>query len=589
MEENNQMRKLGKAGIEVYKAKLSTLKKSLEHYTIFGSEKTDLLKSLKTAKEFLKGHFKDSMAVVDMYDNANIVYDPSGVEIQGDISGAINLLEGTIKRVDEQISQLKGKISEYETLLKKYEKQDKYCYDLHAILMHSGDAEGGHYYVFIRDREKDIWRKYNDEMVTEVSEKSVLQEAIGNSINPTSAYFLIYAAQNYLKEEMKRIDEHAVNSKSFISPNLSDIMNYYHALIPNKIMLEISKDNLENNLYLINGKSAMICNEIVKEYRRRYGKLISNKTLSQYPYWNLVSWLESKELKYYKYVLLDSIIREMNESTVTLDMLDRNSFFFKMLSKAMGIESNCSLAYLNLDSKESQQIVEEESKFHSCVIDQRIQYYILKLCLAKNWLDALHTLDIYLSNAFYYNESSKESMIDILRFMILRLMSEISLNIMNGKYKEATLVLVEVSKRTVRHVKYSDSHIEHFKRYIKFVIDTCSEAFPKVDLIQFNKELEAMQNQSVVRTLDNDKVTYELMNIIKQTRKELSVKWIEECKIDMVQILKQYIIKLQADNDTWYKWHKGISLNARVISNNDLLNDELTNNIDFRKAINKTN
>ena len=508
MEENNQMRKLNKAGTEAYKAKLSTLKKSLESYTTFGAEKIDLLKSLITAKEFLKSHSKDNIAVVDMYDNASIVYDPNGVEIQGDTTGAVNLLEATIKQVSEQINQLKNKIKEYETLLHKYEKQDKYCYDLHAVLMHSGGAEGGHYYAFIRDREKDIWRKYNDEMVTEVSEKIVLQEAIGNSINPASAYFLIYVARNYIKEEMKKIEEYAVYSTRFICPNLSDTMNYYCCIIPSKIFSEVSKDNLDNNSSLLNEKSAMVCDEIVKEYRRRHNKLINKKTLSQYKYWNLVSWLESIKSKCYKYVLADSIIREINESFITLEMLDRNSSFFKMLSKAMGIHCDCSLAYLNLNHKEHQQIEEEEIKLRKYIINLRIQYQILKSCLAKNWLGALHIIDVYLSNHFYYDEVNKGNMIQMLKFLILRLMSEISLSIMNSDFKQAIVILTEVSKKVTRHVEWNNSHIEHFKRYIKYVIGSCAEAIPESILIQFNNELQGIRNYSVAGPIENGEVSF---------------------------------------------------------------------------------
>ncbi|KAF2758157.1 cysteine proteinase [Pseudovirgaria hyperparasitica] len=49
-------------------------------------------------------------------------------------------------------------------------------YKLHAIFMHRGSAGGGHYWVYIRDFQNNMWRKYND---TKVDEVTNLQEIFG--------------------------------------------------------------------------------------------------------------------------------------------------------------------------------------------------------------------------------------------------------------------------------------------------------------------------------------------------------------------------------------------------------------------------
>jgi len=79
------------------------------------------------------------------------------------------------------------------------------------------------------------------------------------------------------------------------------------------------------------------------------------------------------------------------------------------------------------------------------------------------------------------------------------------------------------------------------------------------------------------------------MKIIKQTHKEQSPKWVEECKNDMVKIIQHSTTTLKTDNATWYKWSKDISIDNKVISDNDLLNGEVSNNIDFRKVMKKEN
>lgn len=75
-----------------------------------------------------------------------------------------------------------------------------YCkipYYLHAILMHDGMAESGHYYSFIHDRKLNVWWRFSDHDVRMESEEAVFQEAIGGQ--PSSqkcAYSLMYINQH---------------------------------------------------------------------------------------------------------------------------------------------------------------------------------------------------------------------------------------------------------------------------------------------------------------------------------------------------------------------------------------------------------
>jgi len=42
-------------------------------------------------------------------------------------------------------------------------------YELYAILIHSGNASGGHYYAYIKDFGSGQWFCFNDQNVTRVS------------------------------------------------------------------------------------------------------------------------------------------------------------------------------------------------------------------------------------------------------------------------------------------------------------------------------------------------------------------------------------------------------------------------------------
>jgi hypothetical protein len=76
----------------------------------------------------------------------------------------------------EQISSLKSQIDLITNEIQHmYKTLQNIRYHLHAICVHDGSAEGGHYFTFIKDHYQDIWRKFNDIRVTTVSEAEVME------------------------------------------------------------------------------------------------------------------------------------------------------------------------------------------------------------------------------------------------------------------------------------------------------------------------------------------------------------------------------------------------------------------------------
>ncbi|KAL8928474.1 MAG: hypothetical protein Q9208_001708 [Pyrenodesmia sp. 3 TL-2023] len=68
-------------------------------------------------------------------------------------------------------------------------------YRLQAVFIHVGSTTFGHYWIYIRDFEKDMWRKYNDESVTAVRDLSqIFDQEPGE--RPPTPYFLVYVQDN---------------------------------------------------------------------------------------------------------------------------------------------------------------------------------------------------------------------------------------------------------------------------------------------------------------------------------------------------------------------------------------------------------
>lgn len=102
------------------------------------------------------------------------------------------------------MSSLSEEIKEKETLVRS--AFSDYCnipYYLHAILIHDGTAESGHYYSFIYDRKQDVWWRFSDVNVSMEIEEVVFRESFGGqALSTKTAYSLIYINE-YCKDQLE--------------------------------------------------------------------------------------------------------------------------------------------------------------------------------------------------------------------------------------------------------------------------------------------------------------------------------------------------------------------------------------------------
>lgn len=78
----------------------------------------------------------------------------------------------------------------------------KHPYRLHAAFFHRGGAGGGHYWVYIFDHKKEMWRKYNDDRVTVVENRNEIfgKPTQDNWGPPPNPYLLIYIQADRIDE-----------------------------------------------------------------------------------------------------------------------------------------------------------------------------------------------------------------------------------------------------------------------------------------------------------------------------------------------------------------------------------------------------
>ncbi|NWZ49877.1 UBP28 hydrolase, partial [Haliaeetus albicilla] len=110
----------------------------------------------------------------------------------------LNLVRTCLQRwrneIEQDVQDLKESIAKIDLSI-----EQMYCdpllqqvpYRLHAVLVHEGQANAGHYWAFIYNQPRKSWLKYNDISVTESSWEELERDSFGGSKN-ASAYCLMY-------------------------------------------------------------------------------------------------------------------------------------------------------------------------------------------------------------------------------------------------------------------------------------------------------------------------------------------------------------------------------------------------------------
>ncbi|KAK0739732.1 hypothetical protein B0T21DRAFT_382697 [Apiosordaria backusii] len=100
-------------------------------------------------------------------------------------------------------------------LSKDADRSEPWEYELHGVLVHSGDLNAGHYYAFLKPEKDGWWYKYDDDKVTKATKREVLEENFGGFyktagghpqlnpkkqpiMRPNSAYMLVYIRKSRL-------------------------------------------------------------------------------------------------------------------------------------------------------------------------------------------------------------------------------------------------------------------------------------------------------------------------------------------------------------------------------------------------------
>ena len=137
--------------------------------TLFSSAK-DLLDDLESMKE-----------------------DPETAQDALDINRQIATELGQLSQIAQtELAYIDQEIKDTQTMISSQFADYKHLpYRLYAVFVHHGSVEFGHYYIYIYDFKKEVWRKYNDNDISEVHDLSEIFQPQERQ-NPPTPYFLVY-------------------------------------------------------------------------------------------------------------------------------------------------------------------------------------------------------------------------------------------------------------------------------------------------------------------------------------------------------------------------------------------------------------
>jgi ubiquitin carboxyl-terminal hydrolase 25/28 len=124
---------------------------------------------------------------------------PPPEELPGSLHERARQLQAELEDISASMTTLE---SDIDTVFKQYHDHG---YRLHAIFVHRGGTGSGHYLIYIKDFQNDMWREYNDETVKAYTTEDIFKLGSGAlAAGSTGIVFVKESAINTLTEAVCR-------------------------------------------------------------------------------------------------------------------------------------------------------------------------------------------------------------------------------------------------------------------------------------------------------------------------------------------------------------------------------------------------
>jgi ubiquitin carboxyl-terminal hydrolase 7 len=142
---------------------------------------------------------------------------------------------------------------------KEADKSESWEYQLHGVLVHSGDLNAGHYYAFLKPNKEGWWYKYDDDKVTKATKREVLDDNFGGEYRTPNGYMRT-----------------AVQKKNpVMRPNSAYMLVYIRKSKLDKILTPVTTDDIPEHLRKLRSLCLSICHETNRSLEKRFDEEVA--------------------------------------------------------------------------------------------------------------------------------------------------------------------------------------------------------------------------------------------------------------------------------------------------------------------------
>lgn len=193
------------------------------------------------------------------------------------ITGLENLRQ-TISSEKDQLQHRSRTID--DEIRRLYSSIEKTKYVLFSIIIHEGTAESGHFYCYVKMKEK--WFKFNDFFVREAEEMEVLETAFGFDGSIANAYCVFY-----MKEEL--FTQYDCHNFAMLGENPGG----YYKLVPSSKFFNVQSSNMayqsemnKTQMKKLNSEYVQKYDQAPKKFDERYkdlrGKVMGMRSITDF-------------------------------------------------------------------------------------------------------------------------------------------------------------------------------------------------------------------------------------------------------------------------------------------------------------------
>lgn len=580
-----------------YKRRIQLLEESSKKFYNYKDENISLEKVLDLTESFLVSQSTTECMDLEQTDQITL-YDPNCLgaldksqfaelnQATGIITQYLNKLREGINHLNSQSDTLKV---QKEAIFDIPElKQNPYR--LHSILIHEGiSADSGHYYAYIFDWTKQVWRKYNDIQITEVSTEEVFNKSIGGQ-GLTSAYCLVYISEAVIPKD-------TVLCSYSLNPDEST--EEYVQYIPTEIKQQVQEENRKEIEEVMNCKAAAWVKQIQDLYEMRltqtlpkkdnFKDVAARKSIETYRHElvNLPVYLLtfSNEENLAKWVILDQCVKEIDPLHRDLSQVcaDEHDPLYNKLEKQFMKVCREVPRSLILDYSSANKLKNESSEFESKYRDASITSYILKSINKEQFTDCFYGISYMLNSTGAEITMYQKIPRDLNKVLALRICSKINEHIyrrdLNGAIDQAKFL-------SMLTVLYIDSSDIHFKQIIANLNYSITWAVQKgISTPEFEEEMKNLihiiNTGDLIPVIDLEAIPEELSAILHSLDNMDYSAWQEGWKDGYVAVeFAQEYNKLKNGPVTpWLNMHTKLTNSRMMIQEQERLSYEKQANI----------